>query len=84
MREAIKTPALRQRSLFEYELDPEHAGDRVWIRVKDPNGPTEADVGILVTVEGIAIDVYPACDEFNDGPVVSPWVEWADLEMDDA
>jgi hypothetical protein len=79
-----RKPALKQKSLFEYELVNEHTDNRVWIRVKDPNGTTEADIGILVTVEGVSIDVYPAADEWNLSPVIEPWLEWADLEVSDA
>ena len=73
--------ALKQKSEFEYELQGEYAEDRVWIRVKQPKGTGEADVGILVTDEGISIDVYPAADEFDSEPnaAAAPWVLWSDI-----
>ena len=73
--------ALKPKSEFESELHDSYAEDRIWIRVKQPKGAGEADVGILVTDEGISIDVYPAADEFNSEPNVAfePWVLWSDI-----
>ncbi len=78
-------PALKQRSVFEYTFVKEHTDNRVWIRVKDPDGKAEADIGILVNHEGLSIDVYPAGDEFNDvdGPVLQPWAMWEDFAVED-
>jgi hypothetical protein len=80
-------PALTQNSVFEYTLVKEHADNRVWIRVKDPSGTSEADIGILINSEGLSIDVYPfsteACSNADvDGPVLQNWAMWDDFDPD--
>ena len=73
--------ALKPESEFEYELQDEYVEGRVWIRVKEPKGTREADLGILVTSEGISIDIYPASNEYNSDPnvVFEPWILWSDI-----
>ena len=73
--------ALKPKSEFEYELQDSYAEDRIWIRVKQPKGAGEADVGILVTPEGISIDIYPAANEDTPEPNVAfePWVLWSEV-----
>lgn len=75
-------PALKQDSVFEYTFNNEHVDNRVWIRVKDPNGDTEADIGILINHEGLSIDAYPFSKEDDpviDGPVLQNYAFWSDF-----
>lgn len=75
------TPALVPDSQFEYRLVKEHTDNRVWIRVKDPNGSTEVDIGILVNSDGVSVDMYPSAEEYNlEAPPFAMWFVWSDFE----
>lgn len=82
----MKTPALKADGPVEYVLAEEYVDERVWIRVKDPGGDAEADIGILVNHEGVSIDVFPAHDPDNDvkNPVLESYALWSDLTEEES
>jgi len=73
--------ALKADAPLEYRLSEHCVNERVWIRVKSPDGSTEADIGIMVNHEGVSVDVFPAHDPDNDAesPVLESYAMWSDF-----
>ncbi len=59
-----------------YCLSPHALGERVSINVKDPGGPQACDIEVLVTSEGLSLDVY---DAKGESPLCAARLMWADL-----
>ena len=68
----------------EYVLTPEwETGRRVWIHTKEPNnGTAEASISIMITTEGLSIDVWNGNDSAH-GPMLAPCIEWCEVRPEE-